>query len=86
VPMPEDQPWEDPQAIFSAPIMYIGREAFVDAIHLGQLGGSSVHWCVGSAIARRFAERYALVADLPAGASRLNDVCEDPAHPIRIIR
>jgi hypothetical protein len=86
VPMPDDQPWEDPQQIFSDPIMYLGREAFVDAIHLGQMGGTSVHWCVGSAISRRFAERFGLTSDLPTQSFRLHDVCEDPARPFRVVR
>ncbi len=86
VPMADDQPWEDPQHIFSAPIMYIGRESFVDAIHLGPFGSRSVHWCVGSSIARRFAERYGISADLPQQPPQLNDVCEPPDRPFRIVR
>jgi sugar (pentulose or hexulose) kinase len=44
-----------------------------------------VHWCVGATIAKRFAKAYGLSADVPVHAPVLDNICEDPAHPFRII-
>ena len=84
VPLPDDQQWSDPAGYFTGPFMFVERRAFGDAVHVSTLE-NGVHWCVGATIAKRFAERYGLSADLPVHEPVLNNICEDPARPFRII-
>ncbi|MEI6244392.1 MAG: hypothetical protein WCQ64_05025 [Acidobacteriota bacterium] len=84
VPMPDDQIWTDPRGVFTDKFTYVERRAFGDAVHVSLLE-NGVHWCVGATIAKGFAERHGLMADLPSSEPVLNNICEDPAHPFRII-
>lgn len=84
VPMPDDQVYADPLKVLTEPITYVERGAFGDGVHVSTLA-NGVHWCVGATIARRFAEAYGLSADLPTHEPVLDNICEDPAHPFRII-
>jgi len=84
VPLPDDQLWTDPRGDFTEPFMFVERRAFGDGVHLSLLE-NGVHWCVGATIAKRFAARYGLADDLPTHAPVLDNICEDPARPFRII-
>lgn len=84
VPLPDDQLWSDPRGYFTEPLMFVEHRAFGDGVHVSLLE-NGVHWCVGATIAKRFAERYGLSADLPTHAPVLDNICEDPAHPFRVI-
>lgn len=84
VPLADDQQWSDPGGYFTEPFMFVERGAFGDAVHVSTLA-NGVHWCVGATIAKRFAARYGLLADLPVHEPVLDNICEDPAHPFRII-
>lgn len=84
VPMPEDQVWSDPRGVFTGAFMYVERDAFGDGVHVSTLA-NGVHWCVGATLAKEFAARYGLSADLPSHAPVLENICEDPARPFRII-
>ena len=84
VPMPEDQIWSDPQGVFTDRFTYVERRAFGDGVHLSLLE-NGVHWCVGATVAKGFAARYGLSDDLPSHEPVLDNICEDPARPFRII-
>jgi len=79
VPLPETEPWADPQRIFSGDIMYLARDVFGDGVHLGPVGMKS---CAGTAIARRFADAHGLAADLPLAQVPADQRCEDARDPI----
>lgn len=83
VPLPDSEPWTDRDHIFDDEIMYLPRESFGDGVHLGPVG---MRPCAGTAIGRRFAEAHGLLDDLPAAQLPVDRRCEDPAHPLRVVR